>query len=249
MSSEIEFVPTGIKGVDELLEGKGVPKGTISFVLGGPGSGKTTFGLQFLYQGIKQWNENALYISLDEEIRRLKYNAKKIDLDFEPLEKEKKIAFVDAAPLRSIPGEVKLGPITIGKRDFTLISLIDLIKRNVNEVNAKRLVIDPIVSLTLQYPNEIERRTAVLDLMQGILETGVTSLIVTELTQSSIERTYQFEEYLAQGVIIMRKIASSGGNVRVFTVEKMRGVDLDPQPHPYRIGKGGIEVFPSEIAF
>ena len=246
VSPEMEYVPTGIKGVDELLEGKGLPQGSISFVLGSPGSGKTTFALQFLYQGIKLWDENAVYISLDEEIRRLKYNVKKIGLDFEPLEKERKIAFVDAAPIRSIPGEVKLGTIAIGKREFTLISLVDIIKRNIQQVNAKRLVIDPIVALTLQYPDESERRTSVLDLMQAVLETGVTAIITSELAQSSIDRGYQFEEFLAQGVVIMRKIIRSGGAVRVFTIEKMRGVEHDTQPHPYNIGKGGIEVYPNE---
>ena len=249
MASESAFVPTGIKGVDELLEGKGLPQGAITFVLGGPGSGKTTFGLQFLYNGITHRNENAVFISLDEETYRLKNNARKIGFDFDPLQKDKKIGFVDAAPIRSLPAEVKLGPISIGKRDFTLISLIDMIKRNVKDLNAKRLVIDPIVALTLQFPGEVERRTAVLDLMQAILETGCTTLIVTELTETSSDRSYQFEEYLAQGVILMRKAMGSAGAVRVFTVEKMRGIDHDPQPHPYRIAKGGIEVYPTEIAF
>tara|TARA_B100000315_G_C14357016_1_gene486671 strand:+ start:303 stop:560 length:258 start_codon:yes stop_codon:yes gene_type:complete len=58
----------------------------------------------------------------------------------------------------------------------------------------------------------------------------------------------QFEEYLAQGVIILRKILRPGGVLRIFSVEKMRGVDHDTQPHPYKIGSGGIEVYLSEIA-
>ncbi len=249
MSTESEFVPTGIKGVDELLEGKGLPIGSTSFLLGSPGSGKTTFGLEFLYRGIKNWNQNGVYLSLDEETRRVKRYMRKLNMDLEPLEKEKKLSFIDAAPINSAPGDVKLGEIVIGKRDFTLISLIDMVKTHVKRVNAKRVVIDPIVAFTLQFSDDFETRTAILNLMQGIAETGATALIISELAESSIERTYQIEEYLAQGVILMRKITGKGGTVNLFTVEKMRGVDHDTQPHPYRIKEGGIEVYSSEIAF
>ncbi|MBI4258500.1 MAG: AAA family ATPase [Thaumarchaeota archaeon] len=244
----MSYIQTGIKGVDDLLKQKGIPKGYVVFILGGPGSGKTTFALQFLHQGAVSFNEPGVYVTLDEGITQLKANALNFKLDFAALEKQRKISIIDACPIRRLPGEVKVGSLTIGKRDFSLISLIDMIKKNVKEIGAKRIVVDPLAIFTLQYPGEVERRTAVFDLMEGIADLGCTSLFVSELSEASIDRRYQFEEFIAQGVITMRKIVKPEGLIRVFTIEKMRGVDHDTQPHPYKIIDQGIEVYPNEIS-
>jgi len=247
--SQDSYVRTGVPGVDELLEGKGLPQGYGIFVLGGPGSGKTTLGLQFLYEGVKQFSENGVYITLDEDITYVKANAKRLGLDIEALEKEDKLALVDASPIRKIPAELVVGDYRIGKKEFTLISLTDMIKTHVQRVGAKRLVVDPLVSLTLQFPDEVERRTALLDLMQAIAETGCTSLLISELSESAADRKYQFEEFMAQGVIMMRKSLIANRTVLVFQVEKMRGLAHDNQQRPYKVDKGGIVVYPKEKVF
>ena len=60
----VEFLETGIPGLDTLLKG-GLPKGRIISVCGGPGTGKTTFGIQFLIQGALN-GENGALLSLEE---------------------------------------------------------------------------------------------------------------------------------------------------------------------------------------
>lgn len=229
-----------------MLEGKGLPQGYAIFVLGSPGSGKTTFGIQFLYEGARQFGENGVYISLDEDIAYVKANARRLGLDIEALEKEGKLALVDASPIRKIPSELVVGDYRIGKKDFTLVSLTDMVKTHVKRVGARRLVIDPLVSLTLQFPQEVERRTALLDLMQAIAETGCTSLLISELSESAEDRRYQFEEFMAQGVMMMRKSLIANRTVLVFQVEKMRGLSHDNQQRPYKIDRGGIVVYPKE---
>jgi KaiC/GvpD/RAD55 family RecA-like ATPase len=54
----------------------------------------------------------------------------------------------------------------------------------------------------------------------------------------------QVEEYLVQGVILLRTFPKDGRLVRVFQVEKMRGLAIDNQPRPYGISTKGIEVYP-----
>ena len=58
-------VATGIQGLDKLVSG-GFPEGRIILVVGGPGTGKTILASQFLYKGIYDFNENGVFISLDE---------------------------------------------------------------------------------------------------------------------------------------------------------------------------------------
>ena len=67
MSESRGYITTGVRGIDEILGNKGIPKRYTIFVIGSPGSGKTTLGWQFLHNGVKDSDENGVYISLDED--------------------------------------------------------------------------------------------------------------------------------------------------------------------------------------
>jgi circadian clock protein KaiC len=54
-----ERVPTGILGLDSLIEG-GFPKGRSILVTGEPGTGKTIFSLQFLVEGLARGGKGDL---------------------------------------------------------------------------------------------------------------------------------------------------------------------------------------------
>ena len=239
---EKEYVPTGIPGVDEVLAGMGIPRGHIILVSGGPGSGKTTFAIQFLIMGAMQHNESGVYVTLDEDPIEIKKNMLKFGWDLHKLEEEKKLVFINISPVRVTPSET--GLVQIGMKEFRLIKLLEAIKRGVKEVNAKRIIIDPLTIFTLQYPSEIERIYAMRDLMRELKRTGCTNLLISELKGTSLEREHQFEEYLAQGVILLRTYLKESELVRVFQAAKMRGLAIDTQPRPYQISNYGIEVFP-----
>src|SRR5437879_11158756 len=73
------FVLTGIDGLDEML-GRGVPAGHIITVLGSFGTGKTTFALQFLMQGLIN-GEKGDFISLEEDVDSVVANAAALGWD------------------------------------------------------------------------------------------------------------------------------------------------------------------------
>jgi KaiC/GvpD/RAD55 family RecA-like ATPase len=134
-------------------------------------------------------------------------------------------------------------------KEFRLIKLLEAIKRGVKEVNAKRVIIDPLTIFTLQYPGEVERIYAMRDLMRELKRTGCTNLLISELRGTGLEREHQFEEYLAQGVILLRTFLKDSKLIRVFRAEKMRGLAIDNQPRPYEISNNGIEVFPKATVY
>jgi KaiC/GvpD/RAD55 family RecA-like ATPase len=235
-------------GLDEILAG-GIPRGRVVLLVGGPGTGKTVLSTQFLVNGIKTHGENAVFVSLEEGKQHYYTEMMKFGWDLAQLEKEKKFAFVDASPIRSIPGEVKVGKITIGKRDFSMLSLIEGVKGAVKETDAQRVVVDPIASLIFQYPDIVQRRNAVLDMVEALVGTGTTCMINTELRRAGMDRKVQLEEYLAHGVILLQTLQVGRSLVRVIQVEKMRETAVDLQPHPYKISEAGIEVFAREGVF
>ncbi len=246
----VERTPTGIPGLDEILSG-GFPRGRVILLVGGPGTGKTILTSQFLFNGIKMYGENGAFVSLDETRSHFGREMAQFGWKFEELEKAKKFAFINASPLRHMPGEVKVGRQSVGRKDFSMMSLIEGIKTHSELINAKRVVVDPVTSLIFQYPETVERRTAVLDLVDALVRTGATCILTTELRASGpvLERPVQLEEYLAHGVIILSNAKVGKTYNRVLQVEKMRETPIDMQPRPYKISSSGVEVFPKETIF
>jgi len=162
------------------------------------------------------------------------------------LEKEGKLAIVDASPIRLIPGEIRIGDVSVGKRDFSLVSLMEIIKRRAKKIKAKRIVIDPITALSLQYNDISERRTAILDLFRALKKLKTTNLITTELKKVHMDRELHTEEYLSHGVIVLYTFMNSGEITRSMRIEKMRGIAHDNQVRPYDITSKGIQVYPQE---
>ncbi len=244
----VDYVPTGIPGVDNILAGKGIPRGHTILVSGGPGSGKTTFAIQFLYTGATQHDESGVYVTLDEDPRDIKANMSNYGWDLQELEDEKKLVFINISPVRVASSE-RGGLIEIGMKEFRLIKLLEAIRQGVEEVDAERVVVDPMTIFTLQYPDEIERIYAMRDMMRDLRRTGCTNLLISELRGTGLEREHQFEEYLAHGVILLRTFLKDSKLVRVFQVEKMRGLAIDNQPRPYTITDKGIEVYPKAVVY
>jgi circadian clock protein KaiC len=242
------YTRVGVKGVDPLLDDKGVPKGHTVLVLGAPGSGKTTFGLQFLVAGAKS-GENGVYVSLDEDPDRLLESAESLGLGVKQQVAAKKIAVVDASPIRLLPPKLKLGSTEVGRKEFALATLIAPLTDAIKKVGAQRVVIDPISTLVVHYSDDYERRIALLDLMAATVRSKCTTLLVAEMRDPSLQRRYQFEEFIVDGVLVLTRVLSGQNFTRVFSVEKMRGINNDSQPHPYTISDGGIEVFPTEQLF
>ena len=61
---------TGIPGLDDVLGG-GLPSRHVYLVEGDPGSGKTTLGLHFLLEGVRN-DEKGLYVTLSETSNELR---------------------------------------------------------------------------------------------------------------------------------------------------------------------------------
>jgi len=252
LSNQSDFTLTGISGLDKLLD-RGIPKGHVISIFGGPGAGKTTFAMQFLIKGAKLYDEPGLYVSLDESIDDIRNNMKPFGWDFETLEKNKQLSFLDASffkrmsDVMSVP-ERLFTESEKDQRKYNVRQLGNLLRESIEELDAQRIVLDPLSALTFQYPDPNERRLAVIDLISALrTKKTCTSLIVMDLRTTTLEREYQIEEFLTQGTIVLQTLNQpETGLTRICLIEKMRGVEHDSQPHLYSITSQGIEIFPTE---
>lgn len=249
----MDRVTTGIKGLDEILSG-GLPKARTILVVGSPGSGKTTFAIQFLVGGAKT-GQPGLYVSLDEKPERVKANLSSFEWNLDSLENEGKITFIDATQLKR-PGHRYIqptveteNPVSLTLPELTLGSLVRTIRRVAAEEGTQRIVIDPMTSLMLRYPEEAKRRRALLLFFDALESTGCSCLVTSELRTSMLARRFQLEEFLSQGVVLLHTMVHDGNVIRGLQVEKMRGISHDAQLRPYQIGPSGIEVYPKDRVF
>jgi len=247
-----ERILTGIEGLDELLEG-GFPQGRTILVIGGPGTGKTILGAQFLYEGIHKKNENGVFVSLDENKEHFYSEMKNFEWDFAKAEKERKFWFIDATrdPRVSMLKEQLYSEESKSLRGkhLPIDKLVEELRVRIKSISARRVVVDTLASLFYRFPDPVERRTAAVDLIESLAGFGTTTLITTELGQLGLERSAVEEEYLVHGVVMMQTLFSGGTTTRAIQVEKMRGTKVNPNLVPYSIDKDGIEVYPNMPLF
>ena len=127
--------------------------------------------------------------------------------------------------------------------------MVEAIQSYVEKNETKRLVVDSMHSLILQYPEPAQRRSAMLELIEGLSKTKATCLITQELKNEGFGRDFQDEEYLAHGVILLQTFQVGKTFSRAIQIKKMRRTSVDNQPRPYQITGKGIEVFPKEGVF
>jgi len=86
----------------------------------------------------------------------------------------------------------------------------------------------------------------ILDLIETLQSTNATTLITSELFSTGDERVLQPEEYLAEGVLLLRSLRNGVTTIQIL---KMRGQNVDRHPRPYVINDTGIEVYATQEVY
>lgn len=232
-------VPTGIPGFDELIEG-GFIEDDVILLTGGPGAGKSTFGIQYLYEGVTRYNEPGVYVTFDESPARIMRNMWRHNWDLERLIKENKLRIIRTDPLKYSRYIKRLSTDEkVDAEEKTLESVLTQIYQNVQQIGAKRLFIDSITTLKLSR-DPVSVRFILLEFIKNIEGLYCTTLISSESKYGP--DTFNVEEYLAEGVISLNVSRIGSERVRSIEILKMRGVKHDESIHPYRITDAGIVI-------
>ena len=226
----VERVKTGVKGLDELIEG-GVPERSVVLVTGSTGTGKTIFAMNYLVAGALM-DEPGVYISLQESPQENINQMKLFGWPIERLIEERKVMMIQPEM-------------------YNFEALLSVIEESVEKIHAKRLVIDSASLIGLYFENPYKVRKARLDLGQLLKRLGCTTLALDEIKESETTLSaFGVEEFVADGVIVLYYLRRANFFMRAMTIRKLRSTCHSQKIHPMEIRRpGGIVIYASEEVF
>jgi KaiC/GvpD/RAD55 family RecA-like ATPase len=238
MSESAHKVRSGIPGFDSIISG-GFRPGRSIVLSGPPGSGKTTFGMQFLTSGARDFEESGIFVTLSQSPSEIKNDFKSFGWDVQQLIEEGRLIIIDARPFKKEEGFIALDESLYRGETLPFMHLTQLIMSSIKRINAKRLVIDSITVLAMQYANNFYIRQGLQGMVQLLEDQNVTSLLISEAEESG---KLHSEWYVASGVISLYHVRKEDTMERALQVVKLRGMRHSEQIFPIKIGEMGMQV-------
>ncbi len=230
----MQRVPTGIPGLDELIEG-GFPEGSSVLVGGGPGAGKTIFAMQYIYEGARSHNEPGLYVTLETGLKDITWNMQSFQWDIKTLQDKNmmKIYRLNFGNTQS-QDEVK----------EQIEKELSIITKMVDSIDAKRLVIDSVTAFGVWIPEAGFLRHMLFEFVNRLKETGCTTILTSEIAGEDRNKFSAFgvEEFIVDGVVALYFTPPN----RSIFVRKMRGTNHSKSIHAFDIEEGGVIVRPKD---
>ncbi|MFO7575075.1 MAG: circadian clock protein KaiC, partial [Bacteroidales bacterium] len=191
-------------------------------------------GMEFLVRGATMFNEPGIFMSFEETIEELAKNVVSLGFDLKDLVKKKKIALDYVRIERSEIEET--GEYDLGGLFVRLAYAID-------NIGAKRVVLDTIESLFAGLPNQLILRAELRRLFHWLKEKGVTAVITGERGDETLTRQ-GLEEYVSDCVILLDHRVTTQTSTRRLRVVKYRGSTHGTNEYPFLIDENGFSVLP-----
>lgn len=229
-------VKSGIEGLDDMLNG-GLISGRVVLLSGSTGTGKTTLGMQFIYNGIKNFNEPGVFITLEQSKEKIMKDMKSIGMDLNELGSNFSLIGGSMAKIKYYQNKTK------AKIEDFIAEIEEVIKKT----KAKRVVIDSINLFLLLFKTDEERRRALLKLTETLSRFNCTALLTCEVKENTFDISWWgFEEFVMDGVITLYNVKQGPVFHQGIVIRKMRGMNHVKDIIPYKITDKGIVVYPEE---
>ncbi|WP_440766995.1 KaiC domain-containing protein [Natronorubrum sp. DTA7] len=229
LDSELPRLELGIEGLDRMIQG-GVPERSLIVAMGSAGTGKTTFGLQFLDHGLAR-GEHAVFITLEESRERVIDSATEKGYPFDEYVAEDRLAVVDVDPIEMAN---------------SLASIKNELPALIEEFDASRLVLDSVSLLEMMYEDRATRRSEIYDFTRSLKEAGVTALVTSEVSaETPYASRYGIVEYLTDAVFVLQYVRPDDFRETRLAIEiqKIRDANHSREKKPYEITNEGLSVY------
>jgi circadian clock protein KaiC len=224
----MERVKTGIDGLDKMLNGGFLPE-TANLVEGAPGTGKTTMGMQFIYNGIMQHDEPGLILTFEEFPQQYYRDAAAFGWDFKKLERENKLRVIMSSP-------------EVSKADLENID--GRIETLVHEIGARRIMVDSLSHFERLTREPTELRSIIYSFINGLKREGLTCLLTRESPAllGEAESVDADVAFVAESYVLLRYVEIESAIRKALLVLKLRGSDHAKDIRQFSITERGIEV-------
>ncbi|MFC7051534.1 circadian clock protein KaiC [Hansschlegelia quercus] len=225
--------PTGIGGFDDLTLG-GVPSGRPTLICGSAGCGKTLFASTFLINGARDHDEPGVFVTFEERPNDIVDNVASLGFAVDDMIANKKIHIEHIAIEASEIAEVG---------DYDLEALFLRLELAVDEIGAKRIVLDTIESLFSAFNNPAVLRAEIRRLFDWLKDKGLTAVITGERGDGTLTRQ-GLEEYVSDCVILLDHRVDNQVSTRRLRIVKYRGTAHGTNEYPFLIDEDGFSVLP-----
>ncbi len=218
ISRVIKRVEMGIPGFDDLIEG-GMPEGFVVVVTGPPGTGKTTFSLQYLMEGLKK-DERSIFFSFEEKVEQIIKQSIRFGWDIGE--------YIDKGYLEIF--------------GFTMLSTEEILEI-FNVFKPKRIVFDSLN--TFFDIREFRRSSQWRTILKEIRDKKISCLAITEKRHGLEVKEYDEFDFMGDGVIFFDKRQRHDLDpypTYYIQIQKMRITKINEMPHPFIFTERGLEL-------
>ena len=223
-----ERVPFGIKALDKMISG-GLLRGSANLLEGAPGTGKTTLAMEFIYNGITQYNEPGLIITFEEFPQQYYHDAMGFGWDFKKLESEGKMKVIFSGPQTTLSEFEKI--------DGEFVSIVE-------EMGIKRVVVDSMTHFESISMDPYELRDIEHKFVNALKREEVTSILLRENDNllGQVSNVSSKIPFIVDSYTILRYVEIDSAIEKALCILKMRGSDHQKDIRCFRITSKGIEV-------
>ncbi|MFW6255726.1 MAG: circadian clock protein KaiC [Candidatus Sumerlaeota bacterium] len=223
----VEKLETGISGFDFISDG-GLPKGRTTLLAGSAGSAKTLLALQFLIEGIRKYQQAAVYVVFEESAQDVRKNVLSLGCDLAQYEEEGKLVIIDASR-RSDEDHIVTGEYDFG-------GLIARLKSAIKQIDAQRISLDSLDAVFTRFKEKGVVRSELHRISSSLKEMNITALLTAERNEEygDIAR-YGVEAFVADNVMILRNNLEAEKRRRTIEILKFRGANHKRGEYPFTI--------------
>ncbi len=222
-----ERTSTGNADLDAMMGG-GPLTGSVTLVIGAPGTGKTCLGLEFISRGVEM-GEPGLIVTFEHFPKKLLRDAASLGLDLQEMEKKGMLRILFTSPeiffeQAQVPG-----------------GLLDTM---VQELGARRVLIDSISHLERLARDPVKLREVAFTFINALLRHGLTAMVTQEdpdITGDMAAAQYGIS-YLVDAVIILRYVELDSSISRAILVLKQRASSHDKSIREFRVSDRGVAI-------
>lgn len=221
---------TGIEGFDSLVGG-GLPVGRITLLSGGPGTGKTVFGLQAVCRAAAAGTPGIL-VAFEESRREVVENHLAFDWGIDRLVADGKLSVMEA----------RVGDDFVQAGQFDISGLLASVVARIGETGARWVMLDGLDALLGALENQPATLRELYRLKSWVAQAGVTCLLTAKDRNIDDDGNIGpgFAPFVADCVIGLSHRKRNGVFVRRLRVVKYRGGPGGAAPVPFVIGDSGI---------